>query len=109
MDERTKTALEGSIAKWQAIVDGTGFDRGPDNCPLCIAFFDTQGENDDGYTVSECNDCPVYQYTGETGCQRTPYMKASQSIGKQLADTPEKVAAARAELEFLEDLRDTNE
>src|SRR5262245_41236356 len=33
MDDETLEALNGSIAKWQAIVGGTGEDEGAENCP----------------------------------------------------------------------------
>lgn len=38
MEAETLIALQGSIAKWQAIVDGTGTEQGPANCPLCLKF-----------------------------------------------------------------------
>ena len=63
MDHKTLTALRGSIAKWEAIVAGTGEDLGYKNCPLCAEFWD------DGV----CSGCPVSDATGEAGCAGTPY------------------------------------
>jgi hypothetical protein len=62
MDERTLTALKGSIAKWEGIVAGTVDDDGPNNCPLCQEFY-----------IANCNGCPVKEETGMTGCGGTPY------------------------------------
>lgn len=69
MDPNTLEALRGSIAKWQAIVDGTGKDRGILNCPLCQLFH--SGCRDDG--VNGCTGCPVRQATGQRGCMGSPY------------------------------------
>lgn len=35
---KTLQALEGSIDKWRAIVDGSGADLATRNCPLCLRF-----------------------------------------------------------------------
>ena len=64
MDKRTLTALQGSIAKWEAIVWDGGEDRGVDNCPLCSEF----------YFSADCSGCPVAEYTGGTMCEDTPYV-----------------------------------
>lgn len=100
MDSKTLKALKGSIAKWEAIVAGTGVDKGPSNCPLCLAFWDnSMGE------VS-CLGCPVRDATGEDGCVGTPYEKWEDltECKDQKADTPELKKAARAELRFLKSL-----
>ena len=104
MDQRTLTALQGSIAKWQAIVDGTGTDEGTANCPLCAAFYYTQGEDDDGQYFDECFECPVYEHVGKSACQGTPLDAAAQILKRGFADTSAKVAAAQAELAFLQTL-----
>ena len=65
MDEQTLTALKGSIAKWEAIVAGTGEDHGQSNCPLCQTF--------DKTGLCECNGCPVANATGYPGCSNSPY------------------------------------
>ena len=69
-------ALEGSIQKWQDIVDGKAIDLGGHNCPLCKLYADNY-----------CKDCPVYPHTpvicNENGvpsdrrkgdCRGTPYI-----------------------------------
>ena len=60
MPAATLHALKGSIAKWEAIVAGTGNDERAHNCALCQAFED-------------CDGCPVAQRTGHPECIGTPY------------------------------------
>lgn len=110
MDQRTLTALEGSIAKWQAIADGTGADRGMKNCPLCLEFAFNR------YMGSMCQGCPVAERSGKKGCLGTPYEAwrdeqhlldgLTQPVDPRLwlAVTPELVWLARAELDFLKSL-----
>jgi hypothetical protein len=103
MDDRTKKALLGSIEKWRNIAHDGGEDRGPGNCPLCQDFF---------FKTQECDGCPVYQKTGKTGCQYTPYTKWTdhQLLVHNAATHPNKVLCkdcltiATSELEFLESL-----
>ena len=63
MDAETLAALKGSIAKWNAIADGTGSDKGGKNCPLCAMFFQH----------GDCEGCPVFEKTGYPDCRDTPY------------------------------------
>ena len=96
MDKRTRTALEGSIAKWEAIVAGTGTDEGIDNCPLCQVFFyeqDASGEL--------CEGCPVKEKTGQTGCEGSPY-EDWREIPYIYGDEAKRLA--QAELDFLRSL-----
>lgn len=96
MPKRTLKALKGSIAKWEAIVAGTGEDNGSDNCPLCDAFIDRF-----------CEGCPVKQKTGLSFCGGSPYGEFSRHsavLGTNRATTPELVALAQAELDFLRSL-----
>ena len=105
MDTRALTALRGSIAKWQAIVNGTGTDEGTSNCPLCQEFYyEASG-------LDACFGCPVSTQTGEICCDNTPYRAAYYALdGKgKLANTPAKVAAAQDELDFLISLLPTTE
>lgn len=95
MNAKTLKALKGSIAKWQAIVAGTGEDHGPDNCPLCQLFNDLPHGG--------CGGCPVAERTGLDGCAGTPYQAWDDLFGVK-ADTPELKKAARAELAFLKSL-----
>jgi hypothetical protein len=62
-------ALEGSIKKWRAILEGTGEDKGTQNCPLCIAFFNALG------SLVCCNGCPVASRRARVACRLTPYEK----------------------------------
>ena len=98
MDESTLTALEGSIAKWQAIVDGTGIDRGTENCPLCEMFY-----------ARRCGGCPVMERTGRPFCADSPYKQwsASYGFGQGIGRSKHLKAAAEAELAFLRELLPT--
>lgn len=66
MNKKTLKALEGSILKWDKIVDSTkGIDDGTANCPLCQTF-------------DSCNDCLIDKYSKDSysaGCGGTPYSK----------------------------------
>ena len=55
----TDAALEGSICKWETIVDGRGEDLCGDNCPLCQIFARKNGS---------CKDCPVAKASGNDDC-----------------------------------------
>ena len=64
MDKITLKALKLSIKKWEKIVKSTrATDTGPENCALCELF----------YYDKYCDDCPVQEKTGSTGCEDTPY------------------------------------
>ena len=102
MDAATLAALKGSIAKWKGIVNGTGIDDGPNNCPLCAMFnnwFKGQG--------SGCDGCPVAQSTGMGGCSGSPYAEY-EDLREEDPDGWEpgaldarKNEVAREELDFL--------
>lgn len=88
-------ALQGSIAKWQAILDGTGEDRGIANCPLCKLFW-----------IGGCLGCPVYSLTGFSGCRESPYEawdKYTTENGSGLFGVFDNQSRdlAKAELDFL--------
>jgi len=59
-------AIEGSIEKWERIVDGMGVDEGGHNCPLCKLII---------VQLERCPECPVY-LIGKTGCTQSgnPYL-----------------------------------
>lgn len=101
MNENTRKALELSIQKWEAIVAGTGGDRGSHDCELCTMFL----------RHDFCRGCPVFQRTGRESCCGTPWDKwtllvKDQSFhGGRWANTPEQKAAAQDELDFLKSLR----
>jgi hypothetical protein len=93
MDLRTLEALKGSIAKWEAIVAGAEEDRGGDNCPLRQIFC-----NDEVPAKMLCRGCPVFESTGRTACQGSPY--PLYTVGERAGTTE----AAQAELDFLRSL-----
>lgn len=111
MDKRTLTALEGSIEKWRAIVNGNGVDGGAGNCPLCAAFVNEEDpEETEPGEDSGCFGCPVAEAAGMTGCINTPYDEWSEYqsnnnrfVGdgdRKVFDTPSAVLA-KNELDFL--------
>ena len=96
MDEKTLTALKGSIAKWERIVKRTGVDNGSENCPLCHI-----------YLPLKCQGCPVGKHCIDTVWGKwtlhhaVVHHKPRRSIvGK--CRTCKKLA--REELEFLQSL-----
>ena len=99
----TAKALEGSIEKWRAIAAGEGGDDGMESCPLCIAF----------YEPCCCNGCPVQKATGRDSCAGSPHDAWSthhrdehkKHINLKI-ECPECTRLAKAELRFLEGLRD---
>lgn len=96
MNKQTRTALEGSIAKWEAIVAGTGTDEGIENCPLCKVFYferDATGEL--------CAGCPVKEETGQAGCEGSPYDEWRDIFDEDDGDIKR---LAQAELDFLRSL-----
>jgi len=95
MDKKTKQALEGSIAKWEAIVAGTGEDQGVCNCPLCRLFFG-----------KDCVGCPVMERTGRWCCRGSPYDAWSTLHDEEMPDEKRVAEAAKTELEFLKSLRE---
>lgn len=97
MNLETLKALHGSIKKWQAIVDGTGIDRGPQNCPLCEMFLPYDGDPE-----TDCEGCPVYEKVGQRNCQGTPYSEFY--LVRNTYKTDEIMKHAKAELEFLKSL-----
>ena len=87
--EEQKKALRGSIRKWTKIVNGTGVDEGPDNCPCCKKWY----ENDD------CSGCPIREFTGKDGCGGTPYDLYNDRVESPLF--PFQYDASVSELNFL--------
>lgn len=97
MKAETLKALQGSIQKWQDIVDGTGVDNGRMNCPLCALR-----------KSEDCGECPVNKY-----CRDTPFeewsshqknIHSSRYPYKVVPDCPGCKRLAKAEVEYLKSL-----
>ncbi|KKM79723.1 hypothetical protein LCGC14_1347100 [marine sediment metagenome] len=74
LSARQAKALKGSILKWQKIVNGTGTDKGAENCPLCnIYYFDKY-----------CVGCPVMAVTGKHSCNNTPFRLQIKARNKHM-------------------------
>ena len=95
MDEKTLAALQGSIAKWSAIVNGTGTNRGPVNCPLCQVFLHEDMKK------PPCVGCPVRHSTGKQYCVDTPYERYEDEEEAGDLSEAEMRPIAQAELDFL--------
>lgn len=96
MDRQTLAALRGSIEKWERIVDGTGIDQGIYNCPLCKLFY-----------ANHCSGCPVNANTRQKHCNGSKYFAWASLFNDfetMVANNPRRVAAAKAELEYLRSL-----
>ena len=98
MNKKTLQALQGSIEKWQQIVDSTeAEDKEVDNCPLCGMFWNRG-----------CRGCPVSAVTGRSGCIGSPYAEWSAHTNSHAASPARRcpgckecLRLARAELAFL--------
>lgn len=115
MDDRTLEALKGSIAKWEAVVAGTGKDDRSENCPLCRLFInEPKRASDDDHIVGYCHGCPVVEAVSNDGCRDTPYAEWSahhkrdhaQPFGplSVVTDCAECTRLAQAEIDFLRGL-----
>ena len=99
MDAETLSALEGSIEKWRAIVNGVGTDEGLRNCPLCQLF-----------SKHNCVGCPVRETTGQGFCDYSPYnewRKTFENVDPsepRAANTADRLLIAVEEPAFLESL-----
>lgn len=113
-----KTALQCSIQKWEAIVAHYAdpdnklpiHDGATDTCACCRLHWSF----DQKYT---CHGCPIRDHTGRNGCDMTPYddyANALDALYEYDDEEPDEETlarilavaktAARAELEFLQDL-----
>lgn len=102
-------ALEKSIQKWQAIVDGTGRDNGIHDCALCAKY---------RFGNVNCTNCPVRKKTLEYHCLGSPYIAWRDFAGRCKNNLPvglinfgpstveEAKRLAQAELDFLISLRE---
>jgi hypothetical protein len=76
MDAKTLAALEGSIKKWEAIVDKRRPNRGGADCPLCHLFNPFFRHRTPGAVILSkkgCEGCPVAERTGQSFCKGSPY------------------------------------
>ena len=104
MEPRTLEALKGSIQKWEKIVDGSGADFGPSNCPLCKLFWKSVTARPSPY----CTGCPVAEKTGEFACRSTPYEEWEGLSDNKVVDDRSREIAIE-ELNFLKSLLPKNE
>jgi hypothetical protein len=101
MDKKTLKALQGSIKKWEKIVEGKGSDKGYENCPLCKLFGDNR-----------CVECPVAIKMGIENCFDTPYDSWTnhQDEKHDIWNSPYKIECSKCkkiaekELKFLKSL-----
>ena len=103
----SKEALVRSIKKWKGIVRGTGTDNGISNCSLCQKYYDNR-----------CRGCPVEKVNNINCCIGSPYNEWDnhfQDVHQELSMPYKRVPycreclrLAKAELAFLESLRDIN-
>jgi hypothetical protein len=91
MDSRTLEALKGSIAKWRAIVAGTGEESGIYDCPLCALFHPRRAP--EPTPPAPCAGCPVMERTGQAYCAGSPYDRWDEG--------DDDAAVAKEELDFL--------
>lgn len=123
--EIVAAALEGSIAKWRAIVAGEKENDGSDDCPLCQLFnpfqINVQRRRAGKPRVlieDGCVGCPVQLKTGKNYCNGSPFEEYEDRF-LQLDDdgdifepteSEELLEIAAKELAFLESLKvDTEE
>lgn len=59
---KKKRPIDLSIDKWEGIALKGGVDMGTANCALCAA-----------HRADDCEECPVMEDTGYSGCETTPY------------------------------------
>jgi hypothetical protein len=98
MNDKTLKALHGSIAKWEAIVNGTGIDQGTINCPLCRLYHPSHRETPgDG-----CEGCPIRNATGVDFCDDTPHSDYAECIYNN--QNLRALEFAKQELLFLKSL-----
>lgn len=105
MDAKTLEALKASIRKWEKNAEAEyykDFVVGASKCPLCV-MFNTYLR---GSFEPQCDGCPVFNATGQHGCQGTPYEAADDAKDDWLDGGPSEPAraAAREEVAFLKSL-----
>ena len=93
--------LEAAISKWNLIVETMEggeqrpiHDGGGDTCALCAEYWDW----------NECTGCPVSEVDTSNRCGGSPYATYKSAVNEG-EDFQSRLAAAQAELAFLEGLR----
>lgn len=110
MNKSTAKALEASIKHWEENAKAETIDAvstSADDCALCEKFNALDNQ-------TSCVGCPVFAATGKPFCEGTPFETASlhrrywyfASSQNYRARAAAFRKAARAELAFLESLRD---
>ena len=101
MKPETLAALQGSIEKWEKVVDGTGTEDSYRNCPLCQAFIDNV----------KCHGCPVNDHNDGNSCTNDEMIAWGKHIDDHIwsddgfrVQCPECIRLAQAELDFLKSL-----
>lgn len=95
------TPLKLSIQHWERLSDPDlfrGEDLGARACALCRKYIE-----------DHCVGCPVSDFTGQPGCQHTPYEDVVDALAVWEEDPCEEtlnfyLAAAKSELDFLRNL-----
>ena len=114
IDAEGAEALDGSVEKWNRIVQAfeavKGTDQypeysegGPDDCPLCVRYHPVKK----GAKVWVCaKACPIKKDTGRDFCEDTPYDDWSNQREEYMDDADcQTLANAKAFRDYLVDLR----
>jgi hypothetical protein len=113
--DEVKQAIDNSIEHWEDIVKNPGtFEASAQNCALCKLYHPCRNDfNDWEYfnfrDVTNCDGCPIKNYTGESLCSGTPYYNYEQAYDDYTSEfiaSKELKEAAINELEFLKKVRD---
>lgn len=109
MPKRTLKALLASIAHWEGVVECPSTTIiGVDHCALCQLFHPSAGPKQRSRYCADpstmCEGCPVRDATGRGGCGGTPYGACERLDPTAEAEADLFLAAAKAELSFLQSL-----
>jgi hypothetical protein len=69
-----------SLAKWRGYLEQETIEPGWQDCPLCLVYRNIIFSPNPSI---ECFGCPVYKFTGETGCEQTPYADLDKNLRKR--------------------------
>lgn len=85
-EEALWASIEHWLENWQ---DPDQANPMGDTCPCCEAFYDAHG----------CKRCPIYQHTGESDCDGTPWDQARNTWRKYLTASDPKNRPSREEVQ----------